>query len=47
LFQQLKIAIHQYARRQQTWFRRNPDVNWLDATGDYFAQARDLIAKWY
>jgi len=47
LFQQLKIAIHQYARRQQTWFRRNPDIIWLDATGDYFAQARDLIAKWY
>ena len=47
LFQQLKIAIHQYARRQQTWFRRNPDVIWLNATGDYFAQARDLIAKWY
>jgi len=24
------IATRQYARRQAIWFRRNPDINWLD-----------------
>ncbi len=23
----------QYAKRQMTWFRREPDVNWLDGFG--------------
>lgn len=27
--EQIRINIHQYARRQMTWFRRNRDVNWL------------------
>jgi tRNA dimethylallyltransferase len=27
--EQIRINIHQYARRQMTWFRRNPDIFWL------------------
>lgn len=27
--QQLKYRIHQFARRQMTWFRRFPEINWL------------------
>jgi tRNA dimethylallyltransferase len=27
--EQIRINIHQYARRQMTWFRRNPQVQWL------------------
>lgn len=27
---QIQINIHQYARRQMTWFRRNPDIHWLE-----------------
>ncbi len=27
--QDLKYKIHQFARRQLTWFRRFPDINWL------------------
>jgi tRNA dimethylallyltransferase len=23
-----------YAKRQMTWFRREPDVHWMDAFGD-------------
>jgi tRNA dimethylallyltransferase len=26
----IHIATRQYARRQGIWFRRNPDINWLD-----------------
>ncbi len=28
---QIQINIHQYARRQMTWFRRNPNIHWLAA----------------
>jgi tRNA dimethylallyltransferase len=27
--QDLKFKIHQFARRQMTWFRRFPEINWL------------------
>jgi tRNA A37 N6-isopentenylltransferase MiaA len=27
--QKLKCRIHQFARRQLTWFRRFPEINWL------------------
>jgi len=38
LFQKLNSAIHQFAKRQETWFRRMERqglvIHWLDATGD-------------
>ena len=37
-----------YAKRQMTWFRREPDVHWIDGFGDTpqtMAQARALIAN--
>lgn len=38
-----------FARRQATWFRSEPDVDWLDATHDNVARAvataRDLLAE--
>ena len=36
---QLAHAIRKFAKRQMTWFRRNPDIVWLDMSGDYRAQA--------
>lgn len=36
MFNQLEIAIHQFAKRQMTWFRgmerRGTHINWIDAT---------------
>ena len=36
MFSQLEIAIHQFAKRQMTWFRgmerRGFNIHWLDAT---------------
>ena len=36
MYRQLEIAIHQFAKRQMTWFRgmerRGTDIHWLDAT---------------
>jgi tRNA dimethylallyltransferase len=37
-----------YAKRQLTWFRRDPEINWLAGFGDdaaVQAHARDLLAK--
>ena len=36
MFRQLEIAIHQFAKRQMTWFRgmerRGTTIHWIDAT---------------
>ena len=36
MFTRLEIAIHQFAKRQMTWFRgmerRGFKINWIDAT---------------
>lgn len=34
---QLAHAIKKFAKRQMTWFRRNPDIIWLDMQGDAYA----------
>ena len=40
---QLAHAIKKFAKRQMTWFRRNPDVVWLDMSGDYMTQACEAV----
>ena len=30
----VKIRTHQFAKRQMTWFRREPEVHWLREFGD-------------
>lgn len=34
----------QFARRQRTWFRAEPDINWVDAASDSVKAARELAA---
>lgn len=41
--EQLLTEIRRFAKRQQTWFRRDTDIVWLDSNGDYLAQAIDLV----
>ena len=45
---QLEIAIHQFAKRQMTWFRgmekRGVDIHWIDATLPY-EEKRDAVLK--
>ena len=42
LLQKLNSAIHQFAKRQETWFRRmerqGVTIHWLDAAGDPVAE---------
>ncbi len=42
--EQLLTEIRRFAKRQQTWFRRDSDIIWLDANGDYLAQAIELVS---
>lgn len=41
MHQQLKNAIHHFAKRQLTWFKRNEDIKWVENE----AQAEKLIKK--
>ena len=40
------IATCQYAKRQRTWFRRDPEIVWLNGFGDS-PQALDQARKAY
>jgi tRNA dimethylallyltransferase len=39
----IKKRTRNYAKRQMTWFRREPDVNWVDVTG--IMDAGKILAK--
>ncbi len=41
--EELSLSIKQFAKRQMTWFRKEPRIIWLDMAGDPAAQARPLI----
>ncbi len=41
--QQIKHATHAYARRQLTWFRRDPRIHWLAADATLDGQERLLL----
>lgn len=41
--EELGLAIKRFAKRQMTWFRKDPEIVWLDMAGDPAAQARPLI----
>ncbi|WP_255516540.1 tRNA (adenosine(37)-N6)-dimethylallyltransferase MiaA [Geobacter sp. FeAm09] len=47
MFQKLNSAIHDFAKRQETWFRRMEKngvaIHWVDGAGDPLAEARRII----
>lgn len=44
----LKFAIHDAARRQLTWFRREKDIIWFDITDrNFYQKVEKLSEKWY
>ncbi len=49
LFQSLNSAIHDFAKRQDTWFRRMErngiTIHWVDGAGDPLGDARRIIEK--
>ena len=47
---QVRQASRRYAKRQLTWFRRNPDIHWLrrapgEGTAEIVAKARPFLTK--
>ncbi len=49
MHQQLEIAIHQFAKRQMTWFRgmerRGFEILWLDASGEMTENIEKVLAE--
>ncbi len=46
--EKLKVKIHQYAKRQLTWFKKDPLINWFDITGkSYVSDLEKLVSEWY
>jgi tRNA A37 N6-isopentenylltransferase MiaA len=43
--QELKWKIHAFARRQLTWFRRFPEIHWLDNYQDIELRIKTFIEK--
>jgi tRNA dimethylallyltransferase len=43
--EQTKLDVRHYAKRQLTWFRREPGVEWLDGFGDEPDIQRALLAR--
>ncbi len=43
MVEELGNAIKKFAKRQMTWFRRDPRIHWLDMSGDPVAEASGLI----
>lgn len=41
-----QIATHQYIRRQMTWFRSDPRIEWVDVDAATLSRLRERIAIW-
>lgn len=49
MFQRLNSAIHDFAKRQETWFRRmernGVAIRWVDGAGDPLGEARRIVGE--
>ena len=43
MVEELGNAIKKFAKRQMTWFRKDPRIHWLDMSADPIKEASDLI----
>ena len=46
LYENLRLAIRQFARRQLAWFRRDQRIAWLDTQQDYLHEAETRVRDW-
>jgi tRNA dimethylallyltransferase len=50
MFQKLNSAIHDFAKRQENWFRKMEKsgvaINWVQGTADPLSEAREMIRKY-
>ena len=45
MVEELGNAIKKFAKRQMTWFRRDPRIHWLDMSADPVSEASALIEQ--
>jgi len=49
MFQRLNSAIHDFAKRQENWFKKMERngvlINWVDGAGDPLSETRDIILR--
>jgi tRNA dimethylallyltransferase len=49
MFQKLNSAIHDFAKKQENWFKRmqshGTPIHWLNGAGDPLAEALELIGR--
>ena len=44
----LKVKIHQYAKRQMTWFKKEKNVTWFDVTTpNWLTLVESRVQSWY
>lgn len=48
LREKLKVKIHQYAKRQMTWFKKEKGIYWFDVTEDSWKEkVEKRVLDWY
>lgn len=48
MIRRLKIKIHQYAKRQLTWFKKQPSINWFNIGELFWEKEVELrVRNWY
>jgi tRNA dimethylallyltransferase len=48
MVEKLKNRIHQYARRQLVWFRKDKQITWFDVTDKgYLGSIEEMVKQWY
>jgi hypothetical protein len=45
MLDRLALSIKQFSKRQMTWFRRDPEIQWLDMTNDPYGDAVRAIDR--
>lgn len=43
----LQTKIHQYAKRQLTWFKREKEIFWFDVSESFYKKVEKLVSVWY
>lgn len=44
----MQSKIHRFVRRQQTWFKKEKDIEWFDMTDKhYISMVEKLVKRWY
>jgi tRNA dimethylallyltransferase len=44
--ERVRLNTHNFARHQYVWFRKLPDVHWLDSSAPVEADAMALVEAW-